>query len=89
VKGVAGLLARPRGPAAFKKVRDGFSTKDSWRMCPKGGQKSSPLSPHHRFVIALHSPDGVFETGLLICPPEKKAMKLAFVFEQGTFSSPF
>src|SRR5258708_37118738 len=22
------------------------------------------LSPHHRFVIALHSPDGVAETGL-------------------------
>ena len=29
------------------------------------------LSPHHRFVIALHSPDKVAETGLRRCPPEK------------------
>jgi hypothetical protein len=34
-------------------------------------------SPDHRFVIALHSPHGVFETGLPICPPEKRAAKLA------------
>src|SRR5467141_1938952 len=30
-------------------------------------------SPHHRFVIALHSPGGVAETGLRVCPPEKNA----------------
>jgi hypothetical protein len=47
-----------------------------------------PLSPHHRFVIALHSPDGVFETGLLGCPAEKNAAKLACSVEQDTFSSP-
>jgi hypothetical protein len=35
------------------------------------------LSPHHRFVIALHSPDGVAETGLCVWPPEKSARKLA------------
>jgi hypothetical protein len=29
------------------------------------------LSPHHRFVIALPSPDKVAETGLRMCPPEK------------------
>jgi len=29
------------------------------------------LSPHHRFVIALHSPVKVTETGLRMCPPEK------------------
>lgn len=33
------------------------------------------LSPHHRFVIALHSPDRVAETGLRARPPEKKAAK--------------
>jgi hypothetical protein len=46
------------------------------------------LSLYHRFVIALHSPDGVFETGLLGCPPEKKAAKLAGEIEQDTFSGP-
>ena len=30
-----------------------------------------PPSPNHRFVIALHSPDGTFETGLRMCPAEK------------------
>ena len=29
------------------------------------------LSPHHRFVIALHSPVKVTETGLRMCGPEK------------------
>jgi hypothetical protein len=29
------------------------------------------LSPHHRFVIALHSPVKVTETGLHMCRPEK------------------
>jgi hypothetical protein len=38
--------------------------------------KSRQLSPHHRFVIALHSPEGVVETGLLKCPLEKMAAKL-------------
>jgi hypothetical protein len=32
---------------------------------------SSPLSPPHRFVIALHSPSASSETGLRMCPPEK------------------
>src|SRR5271154_2887873 len=30
------------------------------------------LSPHHRFVIALHSPDEDVETGLLGRRPEKE-----------------
>jgi hypothetical protein len=42
----------------------------------KGGfprlQKSSALSLHHRIVIAFRSPRGIVETGLLICPAEKK-----------------
>jgi hypothetical protein len=35
------------------------------------------LLPNHRFVIALCSPDGVFETGLPMGPPEKRATHLA------------
>ena len=38
----------------------------SQRLC-----QVKSLSPHHRFVIALHSPDRVTETGLRLCPPEK------------------
>ena len=34
------------------------------------GQATSG-APHHRFVIALHSPVRVTETGLRLCPPEK------------------
>src|SRR5450759_4814804 len=34
------------------------------RQAP-GADKVKLLSLYHRFVIALHSPDGVFETGLL------------------------
>ena len=36
------------------------------------------LSPHHRFVIALHSPAKVTETGLRICRPEKGRQINAF-----------
>ena len=45
------------------------------------------LSPHHRFVIALHSPEEVVETGLRVCPPEKKATRLAYGVRRDTFSS--
>jgi hypothetical protein len=58
----------------------------------KGGfprlQKSSALSLHHRIVIAFPSPRGAVETGLLICPAEKKAAMLASAVEKDTFSSP-
>lgn len=54
----------------------------------EASQKSRALSPHHRFMIAFHSPDGVYEAGLLGCPPEKKAAKPACVVEQVTFSGP-
>ena len=37
---------------------------------PRFNQVKS-LSPHHRFVIALHSPVKVTETGLRMCCPEK------------------
>jgi hypothetical protein len=33
--------------------------------------KSSSLSPHHRFTIALHSPSALPETGLQTCPLER------------------
>src|ERR1035437_2810360 len=39
--------------------------------------KVKSLSPNHRSVIALHSPSDVVETGLRVCPSEKKARKLA------------
>jgi serine/threonine protein kinase len=44
------------------------------------------LSPHDRFVIALHSPGGVAETGLCVWPPEKSARKLAGGLRRDTFS---
>jgi hypothetical protein len=34
-------------------------------------------APHHQFVIALHSPDGVDETGLLGRHQERMPVKLA------------
>jgi hypothetical protein len=34
--------------------------------------KSSRFRHPIDFLIALHSPDGVIETGLLQCPPEKQ-----------------
>jgi hypothetical protein len=40
-------------------------------------KKSSQLSPHDRFVIALHSSEVVIETGLLGCLTEKMAATLA------------
>jgi hypothetical protein len=46
------------------------------------------LSPNHRFVIALHSPGGVDETGLPECLSEKKEGKLARERQQSIFSGP-
>jgi hypothetical protein len=52
-----------------------------------GPQIKSP-SPRHRFVIALDSPSEVAETGLLICPSEKKARNLSCDVKSATFSGP-
>jgi hypothetical protein len=43
-------------------------------FAPKFDEVKS-LSLNHRFVIALHSPGGVNETGLPECPSEKKGRK--------------
>ena len=50
--------------------------------------KVKSRSPDHLFVIALHSPSGLVETGLRICPPEKMAERFAYGVQHDTFSSP-
>jgi hypothetical protein len=54
------------------------------RQAP-GADKVKLLSLYHRFVIASHSPDGVVETGLRVCPPEKKRMKACERSKAGHF----
>jgi len=51
--------------------------RNSNRGIPESRRKVKALSLHHRFVIALHSPAGVVETGERVCPPEKKAPRPA------------
>jgi hypothetical protein len=70
-------------PSALSELRQSFYDLNSatfakrdfavqHRQAP-GADKVKLLSLYHRFVIALHSPDGVVETGLRVCPPEKSA----------------
>jgi hypothetical protein len=49
------------------------------------GNKVKPPSPRHRFVIVLHSPDRVPESGLRVCRPEKKAAKARRVSPADSF----
>ena len=49
--------------------------------------KSSSLSPHDRFAIALHSPRALPETGLRMCPPEKRGKLSAFDPKQSGLSA--
>jgi len=49
-------------------------------------QEVKALSPHYRLMIALHSPEGIVETGLLVCPPERRVGKLARGDSTGHFS---
>jgi hypothetical protein len=58
------------------------------RAAFRARQKSRALSPHHRFMNALHTPVCFAETGLLPCPAEKKAAKLADTLNHHTFSGP-
>jgi hypothetical protein len=51
-----------------------------------GCLRSQGVFAHLGFVIALHSPNGVAETELRICLPEKKAAKLASGVQRDTFS---
>jgi hypothetical protein len=57
------------------------------RACGKHRQVKA-LSPHHRFVIALHSPDKVTETGLRMCIQRKASRLTPFNPEQFVLSSP-
>ena len=53
---------------------------------PKRFTKSRRFRRIIGHVIALHSPAGVAETGLCVCPPEKNARKLAHGVRRDTFS---
>jgi len=50
--------------------------------------KVKSLSLDDRYVIALCSPKGLVETGLPLCPSEKKARKPAREIRWKTFSGP-
>lgn len=39
-------------------------------------------------LIALYSPDALFETGLLLCPPERSRAVTVFAAEQSVLRSP-
>ena len=41
-----------------------------------GRDKVKSASLNHRFMIASHSPDGIVQTVLLLCPSERKATNL-------------
>jgi hypothetical protein len=77
---MAGEVARSHQgqPAAGPEPLAGQQTASNQTVTERG--------THHRFLIAMHSPDGVFETGLLGCLLEKKAANLARGNEQDTFS---
>jgi hypothetical protein len=49
--------------------------------------KSQLTMPKSRFLIALHSPNALLETGLRICPPEKRRNEVPFAAEQSVLSS--
>jgi hypothetical protein len=54
-------------------------TSHTWlqRFQIRSTAKVKPVSPNHRLVIALVSPNGAFETGLPIGSSEKSATKLS------------
>ena len=79
---------RRKGKDVVRAENAGKATLVENRWGLRGRIKSRPLSPSHRFVIAMHSPVGVIETGLLICPSEKTAAKPGSSVEQDTFSGP-
>jgi hypothetical protein len=62
------------------------------RAGPKSGftlrTKVNSRSPNPQLLIALHSPNGLRETGLRICSPEKNQDKAALAVEQFVLSSP-
>jgi hypothetical protein len=90
------LLVQPESGANQKLFRarsrhvGSLAGATSWkeRAAFRARQESSSLSPHHRFMNALHSPVCFAETGLLPCPAEKKAAKLADTLNHHTFSDP-
>ena len=66
------VLARFANSTATEAIQKRVVGSDRVSEC---GQKSRMLSPDHRFVIAMHSPDGVVETGLPVRRPEKVSVR--------------
>jgi hypothetical protein len=54
-------------------------TEEKSKSLQRGSQRTSP---HHRFLIALHSPYALLETGLPICLPEKTQDSTVFDAKQ-------
>ena len=52
------------------------------------GQELRVLSPDHRFLIAMHSPDAVVKTGLPVRRPEKVIVRALNGVLDDTFSGP-
>lgn len=52
------------------------------RFNRNASDKVKLVSLSHRFMIALHSPDGVVQTVLLLCPSERKATNLRLVLRR-------
>ena len=65
-------------PSADKTVEvllRSFGEQLPYLLLSGGRRRVKLLSPHHRFVIVLHSPTGFVQTGLRGFPPEKMAAK--------------
>ena len=59
----------------FSLMRLGLCRDCHCRPSSTKTKKVKSPSLHYQVLIALHSPDGVVETGLLWCPPEKTRSK--------------
>ena len=68
-----------------KRSRNGLVGSDRVSEC---GQKSRMLSPNHRFLIAMHSLDGVVETRLPVRRPENVSVRALSSVLSDTFSRP-
>jgi hypothetical protein len=87
--GLPGLCTSDLSAIADLRARPGLSTNrklptnlvGTYQTAFLNADEVKALSPYHRFVIALHSPRSVAETGLCVCPPEKTQENLPAGFD--------
>src|ERR1022692_2624293 len=87
----SGPVPLPTPFLAYRRQTGNYPETGLWEAPnsdPQMPTKSTRYGRIPQLLIALHSPNGLLETGLRVCPPEKSQDRSPFAAEQSVLCSP-